>query len=255
MLNQVFISYRHESPEHARAVGRLGELLRQAGLPIALDQFHLDEHPGGPDVGWPKWCEDCANQSVCVLIIASEGWFAAYDKGGAPAGVGLGAAIEADLVRQILYDEKGVNPRIRLVFLHDVAAEKVPRRLRDWQQFRPFEGNEQRDQLFRWVAERLGLEGIEPPRFRWADPAEFKPDLADRTKKEWPAVVDLLAGRSHERILFFGGGSGLGKSELLRQASAYAERLGIPVVWVDFKGGGLNLVHVLGRFDLDLRAH
>jgi len=35
MRNQVFISYRQESPEHAREVRRLGELLRQAGLPVA----------------------------------------------------------------------------------------------------------------------------------------------------------------------------------------------------------------------------
>jgi SEFIR domain len=77
----VFISYRHESEEHASAVRRLGELLRQSKIPVALDQFHLDEHPGGPDLGgWPKWCEDCANDSACVLIIASAGWFAEYEK-------------------------------------------------------------------------------------------------------------------------------------------------------------------------------
>jgi hypothetical protein len=45
---QLFISYCHESPEHARAVRRLGGLLRQANIPVALDQFYLDEFPGGP---------------------------------------------------------------------------------------------------------------------------------------------------------------------------------------------------------------
>ena len=109
MLNQVFISYRHENPEHARAVRRLGELLRQSEIQVALDQFLLDEYLGGPDEGWPKWCEDCANDSACVLIIASEGWFAAYEKDeNAPKGTGLGAATEADLFfRQALWDEKG----------------------------------------------------------------------------------------------------------------------------------------------------
>src|SRR3954471_21653512 len=63
MRNQVFISYRHESPEHSRKVRGLGEMLRQAGLPVMLDQFYLEEHPGGPDDGWPKWSEDCANES------------------------------------------------------------------------------------------------------------------------------------------------------------------------------------------------
>lgn len=179
MLNQVFISYRHESSEHARAVRRLGELLRQSGLPVAFDQFLLDEHPGGSDVGWPKWCEDCANESACVLIVGSEGWFAAYEKP-APAGLGLGAATEADLFRQTLWDEQGHNARIRLAFLHDVAADKVPVRLRAWHRFRPFDANEELNQLIRWVADRLGLTGIEPPTVRWPEPAEFKPDLADR---------------------------------------------------------------------------
>src|SRR5258705_353953 len=101
MLNQVFLSYRHENPEHARGVLRLGELLRQAKIPVALDQFYLNDHPGGPNEGWPKWCEDCANNSACVLIVASEGWFAAYDKESEPGG--LGAATEADLFRQALW--------------------------------------------------------------------------------------------------------------------------------------------------------
>src|SRR5215470_6434002 len=125
MRQHVFISYRHESPEHARAVRRLGELLREEKIPVALDQFCLEEQPGGPDDGFPKWSEDCANESACVLIIASEGWFAAYEKI-APPGVGLGAGTEADLFRQALWDEQGNNARIRLAFLHDVAADKVP---------------------------------------------------------------------------------------------------------------------------------
>lgn len=256
MQNHVFISYRHESPEHARAVRRLGELLRQANIPVALDQFYLDEHPGGPDLGgWPKWCEDCANESASVLIIASEGWFAAYDKT-AERGNGLGAATEADLFRQALWDDKGNNARIRLAFLHEVAADKVPVRLRAWHQFRPFSANAQLDQLIHWLAGCLGLEGIQSPTVRWPDPVQFEADLADRNKKEWPAIVDLLAGRSHERILLIEGDAGLGKSELLRQAAKYAKHeLNIPTVFVNLKGGVLGLPEVLGLFDLDLGSN
>jgi hypothetical protein len=187
-----------------------------------------------------------------VLIIASEGWFSAYNKT-APPDSGLGAATEADLFRQTLWDEKGNNARIRLAFLHDVAADKVPVRLRAWHQFRPFDPGDQLNQLIRWVAGCLGLQGIEPPTVRWPEPVVFELDLADRTKKEWPAIVDLLAGRSRERILLYEGANGLGKSELVRRAEAYAQKLGITVVYVDFKGGQLNLVEdILGLFDLDL---
>jgi hypothetical protein len=250
MLQHVFISYRHESPEHGRAVRRLGELLRQAPISVALDQFFLDDNPGGPDEGWPKWCEDNANESACVLIIGSEGWFSAYDKK-APAGVGLGAATEADLFRQWLYDGAGDNPRIRLAFLHEVSAEQVPARLRAWHQFRPLGDDAQLDQLVRWVADRLGLGKVELPTVRWPEPIDFQPNLADRLN-EWPAIVKLLAGCSRQRILLFEGPSGLGKSALVRQASAYAKQSRVPVVQLDFKGGGLDVEGILGQFDLEL---
>lgn len=253
MQQQIFLSYRHESPEHARAVRRLGELLRQAGLPVALDQFYFDDHSGGPDQGWPKWCEECASQSRCVLIIASDGWFAAYDKSG-PADAGLGSAAEADLVRQYLYDHRGDNGRIRLGFLHTVDPEKVPPRLRAWQPFRPLDSDRELDALVRWAADCLGLDGIEPPTLRWPAPIAFEPDLADR-KDEWPAIVDLLAGRSPERILLYEGASGLGKSVLMRHAAAYARRLGIPVGVVNFKGVLHDLQSVLGQIDLELGEH
>ncbi|AUB83350.1 SEFIR domain-containing protein [Candidatus Thiodictyon syntrophicum] len=251
MRNQVFISYRQEGPEHAREVRRLGELLRQSGLPVMLDQFLVEDRPGGPDEGWPKWCEDCANESDCVLVIGSAGWFAAHDKS-APRGMGLGAAVEASLFQQYLYDEASDNPRIRLALLGEVAPDLIPVRLRAWHRFRPFATDAELNQLIQWIAQRLGLTGIEPPTVRWPEPVAFVPDLADRTLQEWPSLVDLLAGRSRERILLYEGGSGLGKSLLVRQAVAYARRLGIPVVQVDFKGGGQDVEAVLGQFHLDL---
>jgi hypothetical protein len=247
----VFISYRHESLEHAQAVRRLGESLRQAKIPVALDQFYLEEHPGGPDLGgWPKWCEDSASQSACVLIIASEGWFAAYEKTG-PRGLGLGAGTEADVFRQELWDEQGNNARIRVAFLHNVPAQ-LPVRLRAWHQFRPFDSNDQLDQLIRWVSNCLRLQNIGQPKMRWPEPKKFAPDLADRVQEEWAAIVDLLAGRSRERIVLYQGASGLGKSVLLRQAAIYAKSLKLPVVYVDFNGGGSDTTAILGQFQLDL---
>ena len=202
-MQHVFISYRHESPEHARAVRRLAELLRQANLPVALDQFYLDEYPGGPDLGWPKWCEDCASRSDCVLIIASTGWFAEYENTGSPGG-GFGAAAEARLFRQSVWDEKGNNARIRVTFLDDLAVDKVPVGLRAWHQFRPFASDDQLNQLIRWIAGCLGLGNIELPTVRWPEPLEFQPSLADRVR-EWPALIELLAGRSRQRILLLRG--------------------------------------------------
>jgi hypothetical protein len=252
MLNQVFISYRQESPEHARAVSRLGELLKQAGLPVELDQFYLDKNPGGPDEGWPKWCEDRANQAACVIVIASPGWFAAYEGTGAP-GIGCGAAVEASLFRQFLYDEKGINPRIRLALLGPLPPGcAIPERLRAWHQFHPFADNPQLDGLVAWIAQRLGLGKVESPTVRWPDANDdFTPDLADRVETEWEVIKQLLSGRARERILLFEGGSGLGKSLLLRQAVIYAKSRGIAVCRVDFKSTR-DVTGALGQVELDL---
>ncbi len=67
--------------------------------------------------------------------------------------------------------------------------------------------------------------------------------------------MDLLTGRSRQRILLIEGGSGVGKSELIRQAKVYAKKLGISVAYMDFKGGILDKEAVLGRFSLDLGEH
>lgn len=251
MLNQVFISYRHETPEHARAVKRLAELLRQANIPVQFDQFYLDDHPGGPNEGWPKWSRASVADSCCVLVIASLGWFEAYEGKGQP-GIGCGAASEAAVIDQHLYDHKHVNDRFRLAFLSDLSADSVPVVLRPWEQFRPFSEDAQLNQLVAWIAQRLGRVDIKTPSVQWPEPDEdFTPDFADRVQHEWQAIKNMLAGRFRERILLFEAGSGLGKSVLLRQAAAYARSRRIAVARVDFKSTK-NVPGILRQIHLDI---
>jgi hypothetical protein len=251
-MNHVFISYRHESDEHKRAVRRLAELLRQTGIPVELDSFFLDKNPGGPDEGWPAWSEHRATKSVCVLIIASRGWFASYE-GTEPPGTGRGVASEADLFRQELWDEKGHNARIRLAFLDGIDLEIVPVRLRAWHQFRPFDSNQELDQLIAWLADRLQLGPIQSPTVRWPDPwLDFPLDFANRHLNEWPAIQAMLAGRSPHRILLLEGESGFGKSELVEHATRYATELGIPVARLDFRANYGGIPDLLGRLANDL---
>lgn len=50
-MNHVFISYRHESAEYAAKVRALADSLKADGLPVALDQKHLEGQSGEPDGG------------------------------------------------------------------------------------------------------------------------------------------------------------------------------------------------------------
>jgi hypothetical protein len=250
-MNHVFISYRHSDVGHSGAVRALGDMLRRENIPVELDQFCRDANPGGPNEGWPRWSQDRARASACVLIVASRGWFAAYDGiDGEPGG--FGAASEAAVFRQYLYDTKSQNERVRIVWLDDDASAcAVPEPLRPWHQFRPFLSTEDRAQMLAWIQQRLQLDrptaGV-----RWPEPVEFSPDIADRTH-EWPLVASLLTGRSRERILLIeASAAGLGKSTLVRCAADYAKKLELPVAHVDFKYFGVDTGHVLGTFDLEL---
>lgn len=146
----MFISYRQESAHQKKQVLNLALQLQAQGIPIELDQLYFQAHSGGPSDGWPKWCEDRVTQAPKTLIVASPGWFAAYE-GKAPIGTGLGAACESGLVRQMLYDAKGINERFRLIFLEAMAADAVPIALRPWHQFMLYKGDSEFSSLLAWL--------------------------------------------------------------------------------------------------------
>lgn len=196
------------------------------GISIVQVEFYLDQNPGGPDEGWPKWCGDRAVKSACVLVIPSVGWFAAYD-GTADARGGYGVAAEAALFRQDLWDEKQINSRLRLAFVDSLSPQLVPKGLRPWHQFHPGNSNNELDLTVAWIANELNLQGIQSPTVSWPEPSNnFQPDLANRHEHEWPAIVDVLAGRGPHRILMIKGDSGFGKSELVHQTAKYAGQIG-----------------------------
>src|SRR5262245_35147122 len=102
-MSYLFISYRHENVKHAGNVRSLAEKLKQSGISVMLDQFFLEEHPGGPDSGWAKWCADHAERSACVLAICSKGWFNAAE---GKMNAGMGSAWEARILSQDIYQGK-----------------------------------------------------------------------------------------------------------------------------------------------------
>ncbi|HPP47186.1 MAG TPA: TIR domain-containing protein, partial [Accumulibacter sp.] len=116
------------------------------------------------------------------------------------------------------------------------------------------------DQVLELIVSRLQLvRGEQPPQpvasgtAYWPDePLAFEHSLADRTS-QWPAIQQVMAAGSRQRILLFKGASGHGKSVLLSTATAYARLLGVLQAYVDFKNTQhLQQANVLRTLRLDI---
>jgi hypothetical protein len=129
-LPKVFISYSHDSSAHAAQVLALAERLRGDGVAVALDQ---DEN--FPTTGWPQWSEDRVRDGGFVLLVCTETYCRRWD-GVEKPGVGHGAAHECQIIKQILYEAKGVNERFVPVVLGEADAAHVPLALRRYVRFR-----------------------------------------------------------------------------------------------------------------------
>jgi hypothetical protein len=257
---RVFISYSHDSEAHGDRVLDLADRLRRDGIVAIIDRYLQS-----PAQGWPAWCETEIDKADFVLIVCTETYLRRVRGEEAP-GVGHGVLWEARLIRQDVYDAGSVSNKYVPVLFADGSPNHVPRPVRGASIYN-IETPDGYEALKRLLTNQpltppgpVGPpETLRPrqgrtdelPTVPWPDPLEFRPSLADRLK-EWPAIIELLAGRARERVLLFEGPSGLGKSALIRHAAAYARRLGIRVVHLDFKGGGLDVEGILGQFDREL---
>jgi SEFIR domain len=157
----VFLSYRHEAAPHPARVLDLGERLRKEGvvhgIEVILDQLADAEKfcCGGPPEGWPQWSKDQAKNANKVLIVASAGWFRAFERTEVP-GAGLGCAAEAGVLEQRLYNASGMNSEIRIVILNPGDDANVPL---DLQRYHRFDGTTDFSRLLAWLSGKPELAG------------------------------------------------------------------------------------------------
>ena len=255
-MPKVLISYRHESNAHAAQVRALAERLRDRlrplGIEIVLDQFLLEAKPGGPTEGWPKWCSKQVKESVRVVMIVSPGWAACFNDQ-EPPDAGAGVACEAHTIWQELYDAHWKSDKFRVCLLKKSHASSVPTEIKG---FHCFGSPQDEDSLCAWLQARPALKkrATAKDEITWPKPvAGFEHGLANRSEKEWPAVVALLSGETpRKRVLLFEGPSNCGKSELVTQCALYAEQAGMLVGKLDFKGGLRSAEEVLGALTVPL---
>jgi tetratricopeptide (TPR) repeat protein len=107
---RVFLSYSHDSFEHAARVLALAQQLRRDGVDSRIDQFEAF-----PPQGWPQWCAREILDARYVLLVCTETYrrrFFGYEQ----AGVGRGVKWEANIVQNILYNDERNLRFVPMVF-------------------------------------------------------------------------------------------------------------------------------------------
>jgi TIR domain len=158
---RVFISYSHDSPEHARRVRALGDKLRADGIESWIDQYVQD-----PDEGWPKWMRSQVKEAHKVLLVFSRTYQQRFE-GDEEEGKGLGATFEGAIVTQSLYQSGGRNRKFRPVVLREEDTQFISVELRRFNRY-SVDTPEHYENLLRWIH---NAPRIVPP------PVGKKPDL------------------------------------------------------------------------------
>src|SRR5580700_11374931 len=121
---RVFISYSHDSFEHARRVLGLAERLRKDGIDAQLDQYVA----GTPARGWPRWMEDQLDSSEFVLVICTETYCQRF-LGREEPDKGKGADWEGSLITLELYHTRSDTNKFVSVLFDRQDEPFIPRPL------------------------------------------------------------------------------------------------------------------------------
>jgi hypothetical protein len=105
---KVFISYSHDSTEHAEAVLALAQRLRQDGVDAWIDQYEN----GTPEEGWPRWMLNRLDWAQTVLLVCTQTYYRRF-RGHDDPDKGKGADWEGQLITLDLYDAKSKKSEFR----------------------------------------------------------------------------------------------------------------------------------------------
>ena len=150
---KVFISYSHDSPEHADRVLALADRLRHDGIDSILDQYIL----GSPDEGWPLWMDRQIRDADFVLMICTPTYHRRV-MGEEEPGVGHGVNWEGNLIYQHFYQDGTINTRFLPIVLEGGNTSDIPMPFRGVAKYRPMT-EEGYEALYR----RLTNQPLTPP--------------------------------------------------------------------------------------------
>jgi hypothetical protein len=109
---RVFISYSHDSEEHADRVLALADALCDGGIDVILDRY---VHPA-PAEGWPRWMERNLDEAPFVLMVCTT-TYRRRVLGQEEPGKGLGVRWEGSLIYNRIYNDKPSGSRFIPILL------------------------------------------------------------------------------------------------------------------------------------------
>lgn len=234
MSKKLFISYSHDSDEHAKKVLQFANELRKAGYDVLIDQ-----HVAAPSEGWAIWMENGIADADFILLVITETYsrrITLKEK----EGIGFGCQFEGKLIHNAICNNASRNEKFLPVLFDSANKLFIPSILNN-DTYYPITGREdflnlrrRLDNAHQAPAPELGeYLPIEPPE----DPGSFFDDEPVKAVEEQRPVVELnnmpspcevLFGRENEmdmlnkawdepktRIISFIAWGGVGKSSLI----------------------------------------
>ena len=117
---KVFISYSHDSPEHADRVLALADRLREDGIDAVLDQYNPN-----PQEGWPLWMETNLDAADFVLMVCTETYYRRVMRR-EKAGKGLGVQWEGNLIYNRIYNNLSQGSRYIPILFDEGDVVYIP---------------------------------------------------------------------------------------------------------------------------------
>jgi hypothetical protein len=121
---KVFISYSHDSLEHARRVLGLAERLRSDGVDAHIDQYVA----GTPEEGWPRWMRNELAHANFVLLVCTETYYRRFN-GLEVLDKGKGVDWEGQLATLELYNARNRTAKFVPIFFTSQDEQFIPESL------------------------------------------------------------------------------------------------------------------------------
>jgi tetratricopeptide (TPR) repeat protein len=179
---KVFISYSHDSQEHADRVLELSDHLRADGIDCILDQYE-----DAPPEGFPRWMDRQIRAADYVLMICTPTYYRRV-MGEEEPGKGHGVAWESTLIYQYIYNAGTSNTRFIPVLLEGGLESDIPVPWQGVKYYRPMT-QEGYEELYRRLTEQPLTPKPELGTLRKLAPRERKHDFSSNQAEEQHAPV------------------------------------------------------------------